>query len=73
MASWSGWSLLRPAPPSPQFKLDEEGKIWMCQPSVTELLGIKVPYGGIGTVAVFIAGLVITGKSARQFIPEPEA
>ena len=75
MTSWSGWSLLKCKAPGPQIRPDEE-RVWMCQPSLSELVGnkgIKVPFGTIGMIVVFGVGLVISARSAREFLPEPEA
>jgi len=74
MTSWSGWSLVKSEAPKTQIRPDEE-RVWMCQPSLSELLGaqgIKVPFGTLGMVVVFGVGLVITARSAREFLPEPE-
>jgi hypothetical protein len=71
MTSWSGWCLLKRDAPNPEIDLQEHG-LRMCPPSLTELLGIEVPYGTLGTLAVFVAGLVISAGSARHLLPDPE-
>jgi hypothetical protein len=74
MTSWSGWSLVKREAPKPPIARRDDG-VRMCPPSLSELLGIKgikVPFGTIGMVVVFGVGLVITARSAREFLPEPE-
>jgi hypothetical protein len=71
MTSWSGWSLVKSEAPGPQIRPDEE-RVWMCQPSLSELVGIKgikVPFGTIGLIVVFGVGLAISARSAREFLP----
>ena len=71
MMSWSGWSLMKREAPKPQIDLRED-RVPICPPSLTELLGIQVPYATIGMIVVFGVGLVITARSVREFLPEPE-
>ena len=62
VTGWSIRSLTKSDAPKPAINLEDEGG--RCPPTISEILGIKGPPPKLESFIVFVAGLVISYRSA---------